>query len=84
MIRNPVVFIRETVFGCKTQHEFATLLGTTQASVSRWEGAGFVPGRHQHVVRQKAGELNLKWDDRWFFAVPDASAPASASGGAPA
>lgn len=72
---NPVEHIRQNVFGCATQEAFARLLGTTQATVSRWEASGRIPGHKQALVRDKAGELALLWDDRWFFEA----APAAAS-----
>ena len=71
---NPVTHIRETVFGCKTQGEFALILGTSQATVSRWEEAQRVPGHRQAEIREKALERGA-WDDRWFFTAPEPSAP---------
>lgn len=70
MIQNPVTYIRQEVFGCKTQEGFAVLLGTTQASVSRWEQSGRVPGHKQPLIKSKAKDLDLTWDDRWFFEAP--------------
>lgn len=68
--KNPVVHIRESVFGCATQDAWAELLGTTQATVSRWETAGRIPGPKQELIREKARRRRIEWDDRWFFAVP--------------
>lgn len=70
MNANPVTHIRQQVFGCRTQEGFAVVLGTTQASVSRWERWGRIPGHKQSLVRSKAVELNLPWDDRLFFEAP--------------
>ena len=70
---NPALYIRQQVFGCQTQDAFAQLLGASQAAISRWEKDGRVPGRWQDLVRRKANELRLEWDDRWFFSVPSAA-----------
>ncbi len=73
MNENPVTFIRESVFGCATQDQFAGLLGTTQASISRWEAAGRIPGLKQELIRDKARERGIAWDDRYFFSSPPTS-----------
>lgn len=67
---NPVTRIRQTIFHCATQEAFAVLLGTTQATVSRWEQWGRIPGHRQSLIRGKAETMSLAWDDRWFFEVP--------------
>jgi hypothetical protein len=71
---NPVVYIRRDLFGCASQDYFAILLGTTQATVSRWERWRRVPGHRQEQVRAAARERGLAWDDRFFFEVPSAAA----------
>ena len=63
---NPVTHIRKEVFGCETQGDFAAILGVTQATVSRWEASGRVPGHKQDLVRECA-KARGAWDDRWFF-----------------
>lgn len=67
---NPALFIRTKVFGCESQQAYADLIGVSQASVSRWEQCGRVPGHRQGRIREKAHELSLTWDDRYFFEVP--------------
>ena len=67
---NVVTFIRTKVFGCETQSAFADALGTTQASVSRWEAKGHIPGPMQPVIRSKAMARG-EWCDSWFFEAPD-------------
>jgi hypothetical protein len=70
---NPVTYIRQKVFGCETQEAFADILGTTQASVSRWERDERIPGHRQSLVRDKARERGLDWRDEYFFEVPAAA-----------
>ena len=71
---NPAEHIRTKVFGCSTQDEFGLLLGVTQATISRWEAWGRIPGHRQALVKAKAKERDLPWDDRWFFEAPQAMA----------
>lgn len=64
--------IRTAIFEV-TQAEFAALAGVTQASVSRWE-KGVAPSLDEMKrIRQAAEDRNLKWDDRFFFEVPEAA-----------
>lgn len=68
---NPVTHIRRQVFGCETQEAFAAVIGTTQATVSRWERWGRIPGHKQPVIRDAAAKSGFPWDDRWFFTAPE-------------
>lgn len=68
---NPAKFIRTQVFGCTSQDEFASIFGTTQASVSRWERDGRIPAQKQEAVRSEALVRKLDWQDSWFFVVPE-------------
>lgn len=70
VMTNPVTYIRCQVFACGTQQAFAEMIGTTQASVSRWERVGRIPGHKQLLIRDAASQRQLGWDDRWFFLVP--------------
>lgn len=72
---NPAIFIRTQVFRCASQQDFAALLNTTQASVSRWEAAGHIPRPKQEAVRTAARTRHLSWEDSWFFEVPQETAP---------
>jgi len=63
----PVEFIRKSVLGL-TQAELAGELGTTQATVSRWETAGTFPADAMPKIRALAS--NKPWSDTWFFEVP--------------
>lgn len=75
---NPVLHIRRQVFGCETQKAFADLVGTSQASVSRWELWGRIPGHKQPVIKEAAAKSGLPWDDRWFFTAPKRTPGAAA------
>lgn len=65
----PAQFIREHVFGVRTQVEFAAMLGCTQATISRAESEGFSTDM-QERVRALAKEKQLPWDSDWLFEVP--------------
>jgi DNA-binding transcriptional regulator YiaG len=67
---NRMLFIRETVFGCETQADFAKLLGVSQGTVSKWEG-GAEPGYSaMALIREKARKKRIPWNDSWFFEKP--------------
>lgn len=57
-----------------TQQELAARLGTTQATVSRWESDGQFPRDPQRRVREMILKTGKEWDDRWFFEVPEQAA----------
>lgn len=71
----PIENIRRNVFKA-SQAELARFAGTTQASVSRWEGGLQEPSREEMAnIRAKAHERGLRWDDRWFFEVVEIHQP---------
>lgn len=72
---NPMRYIRTKLFGL-SQHEFATLIGRTQASVSRWEGGGPFTNEDMAAIRTAAASREMAWNDRYFFELPaEAVAP---------
>ena len=71
MQQTPARFIRERVFGVKTQDEFAQLLGYQQATISRFEtGEQPLSTKAQERIRQLARRKRIEWDNNWFFEVP--------------
>jgi transcriptional regulator with XRE-family HTH domain len=67
---NAIEHIRRNVFKV-TQTAFSGFAGTTQASVSRWENNEQEPGLEEMArIREKASEMGIHWDDRWFFETP--------------
>lgn len=73
---NPLLYIRKSLFEL-TQVEFAALVGTSQATVSKWEAGELEPDRaHMDRIRRAAARRRLDWDDRLFFEVPKAGAAA--------
>ena len=66
----PARFIREHVFGLKTQDEFARLLGYQQATISRFETGQPLSTKAQERIRRLARCRQVKWDNNWFFEVP--------------
>ncbi len=59
--------IRCEIFGV-TQVEMADILGTSQATISRWEaGIGEPSLNHIQRVRAEALRRQLEWDDRLLF-----------------
>ena len=66
----PIEHIRKVRFQV-SQAVFATIAGTTQASVSRWERGIQAPDLDEMGrIRQGAVERGIAWDDRWFFEPP--------------
>lgn len=69
--KTPARYIREDVFKCATQQEFADLLGFEQATISRWEsGERRMNRTAQEKIRAAAKARGLRWDNNWFFEVP--------------
>lgn len=67
----PARFIRESIFRCRTQAEFAAALGYEQATVSRWESGAIEMSREaMDRVRALAMAKDIAWDNNWFFSVP--------------
>lgn len=55
--------------------ELATIASTTQATVSRWEKGELSPDLDQlAAIRAAVIERKLKWNDAWFFSVPERTA----------
>jgi len=60
-------YLRKVLFKV-SQAEFATICGTTQATVSRWERCEGEPGRVElGHLRKAAKARDLDWDDRWLL-----------------
>ncbi|MCF6200148.1 MAG: helix-turn-helix domain-containing protein [Hyphomicrobiaceae bacterium] len=70
----PMKFIREHIFKISTQSEFADLLGYRQATISRFENGMAISSGAQGRIREKAKEMNIPWDNNWFFVIPDMAA----------
>lgn len=67
---SPITYIRTQILSL-TQAEFAALIGTSQATVSRWELGRFQPNalwlaRIRTVVKARG----LPWNDEWLFEPP--------------
>lgn len=67
---SPIRHIRREIFKV-TQTEFASLVGVTQATISRWEG-GVAPSLDDmQRIRDAAAKRKIRWRDDWFFSSPD-------------
>ena len=66
----PAIFIRTHVFGMKTQEEFGSELGYTQAQISRFENGRPFSRSAQARIRDLARKRKIAWDNNWFFEVP--------------
>jgi len=67
----PIEHIRKEIFRV-SQALFGEIAGTTQASVSRWEAGEQEPGLEEMArIRCSATERGIRWDDRWFFELPE-------------
>lgn len=72
--KTPAQYIREDVFGISSQRAFAELIHYSQAQVSRFENGSRQLSRDaQERIRSAAKRRRLKWNDQWFFEVPDGS-----------
>lgn len=66
----PIEYIRRNVLGL-TQGAFASVAGTSQATVSRWESGELEPSRSEmERIRQEAISRGIDWRDDWFFTAP--------------
>lgn len=71
---NAVAHVRKSVLKA-SQMELATIASTTQATVSRWEKGELSPDLDQlAAIRAAVIERKLKWNDAWFFSVPERTA----------
>lgn len=71
-LSTPARFIRERIFGVETQGEFAGLLGYSQSTISRVEtGRVRLDREFMDRVRELAKLRGIKWNDSWFFEVPE-------------
>lgn len=73
-LMTPARYIREHVFGCLTQIEFAEALGYEQATISRFENGQRLSAEAQERIRVLAATRGVAWDNNWFFDLP-ADAP---------
>lgn len=73
----PARYIREHVFGIRTQREFAEALGYEQATISRFEGGHPFSAEAQKRIRELAARCGVDWDNNWFFEVPPSRATAA-------
>jgi transcriptional regulator with XRE-family HTH domain len=65
--------IRMSVFNV-SQAEMASVVGVSQATISRWESGQFEPDRkHLENIRKEAFCRGLSWSDTSFFAVGPAT-----------
>ncbi len=66
-------FIRKEVLGV-SQAELASIAETTQTTVSRWEkGESFPDLSHLGRIREAVLSGGQKWNDAYFFSVPEAA-----------
>lgn len=68
---NPLLHIRKNVLRT-TQADLATIAGTRQGTVSRWETGELLPDLDQMSrIRDAAKDRGVDWDDSLFFATPE-------------
>lgn len=80
----PAVYIREHVFGFRTQEEFAAALNYEQPQISRWENGAPFSSKAQERIQALARERGIAWDNNWFFEVSQKpTVPASESAAEP-
>jgi hypothetical protein len=71
----PAQYIRRKVFRISSQRDFGSLLDYSQAQISRFEsGARKLNRGAQERIRAAAKRRHLRWNDSWFFEVPDKAA----------
>lgn len=81
MPMTPARYIREHVFGIRTQREFAEALGYEQATISRFESGLQFSSEAQKRIRDLAAARCVSWDNNWFFAVPQHGGAGGAESG---
>jgi transcriptional regulator with XRE-family HTH domain len=64
---NIIKHIRTQLFQIATQGEFATAIGTTQATVSRLESGSEITLTVQKAIRAAAKARGIDWDDSLFY-----------------
>jgi transcriptional regulator with XRE-family HTH domain len=70
--KTPAQYIREDVFRISSQRAFADLIHYSQAQISRFEnGTRQLSRDAQERIRTAAKRRRIRWDDRWFFEVPE-------------
>lgn len=67
---SPIIHVRKVVLGL-SQAEFATLVGVSQGTISKWESGEGAPDRDELArIREGAKARGIEWSDSWFFEVP--------------
>jgi predicted transcriptional regulator len=57
-----------------SQSEMAVIAGVSQGTVSKWENGELDPSLDEMSrIRDEAMSRGVTWDDRWFFAAPEAT-----------
>lgn len=68
---NQFEHIRVNVFGCKSQAEFAEVIGVSQPTISRIEAGQFQPNQAiLRAIRQAAMDRGHDWSDSLLFELP--------------
>lgn len=54
-----------------TQANMGSLIGVSQATISRWESGELKPSHdHLSAIRAQAHKQRVEWNDEWFFEAP--------------
>ncbi len=70
---SPLLRIRSEILKI-SQSEMAEVAGVTQPTVSRWEAGMSEPSRDALMrIREAARRKKIKWNDAWFFVLPQAN-----------